>query len=48
MKAAGDDEECEDEVTEILQYYDYESTGGTVQIGLALELVALSILFWLF
>lgn len=23
MKAAGDDEECEDEVTEILQYYDY-------------------------
>ncbi|XP_031365290.1 nuclear polyadenylated RNA-binding protein 3-like isoform X4 [Apis dorsata] len=48
IRAAADDEECEDEATEILQYYDYESTGGTIQIGLALELVALSILFYLF
>ncbi|XP_017756780.1 PREDICTED: uncharacterized protein LOC108548381 [Eufriesea mexicana] len=42
-------EECEDDSTEPLRYYDYESARGTslaFRTGLALELVVLGILFW--
>ncbi|XP_017796174.1 PREDICTED: uncharacterized protein LOC108577522 [Habropoda laboriosa] len=44
-------EECEDDSTEPLQYYDYESGGSTspnLQTELGMKLVALSILFWFF
>ncbi|CAK9809373.1 hypothetical protein ANTPLA_LOCUS6146 [Anthophora plagiata] len=44
-------EECEDDTTEPLQYYDYESSGSTspiLEIELGMKLVALSILFWFF
>ncbi|KAK9304945.1 hypothetical protein QLX08_003877 [Tetragonisca angustula] len=44
------EDDCEDETTEPLQYYDYES-GGNIssdlhRVGLILELIALSVLFW--
>ncbi|XP_031776396.1 eisosome protein SEG2-like isoform X3 [Apis florea] len=42
-----DDDDDEDTVNETEEPLgDYESTGGAKQIGLALELVAFSILFW--
>ncbi|XP_026666760.1 uncharacterized protein LOC108632963 [Ceratina calcarata] len=51
MKIRAVTEECEDDSTERLQYYDYyesgRSTSFDLRIGLVLNLTAMSILFWI-